>query len=155
MMDGASEPSAKIFLWKLFKRINCAPADDLFDKISDEDIIEVYFTDHTPIFRSIKFYRETSYTVDEALCSTWYDFSKRSLIITLKVMRKVLTFIKKNHHLTMPYNVPGHVIEEVGTEFQLRHWMQMKYISGAHKNGKLAAVISISSIDPLGRKAAH
>ena len=62
-------------------------------------------------------------------------------------MRIALTFIKKNRHETLVCNLPVHVIAEVGTEHQLRHWMHMKYISSAHKNGKLAALISISSIN--------
>ena len=148
--DGHTDPTPRLLLWKLFKKIGSAPSDDLFDKILDDDLVEVYFTDHTPIFRSTKFYRETSYTVDEALCSTWYGFCRRNIVITLKLMKTILNFIRKDHHQTLSYNLPSHNIDELGTEREYRHWMTMKYISGAHKNGKLTAVISVSSITNMG-----
>ena len=52
---GSETPSAKNLLWRLLQKTRLIPEDDIFDKINDGDLVEVYFTDHTPLFRNLKF----------------------------------------------------------------------------------------------------
>ena len=141
----------KVLLWRVFKRIGGAPQDDLFDKIDDDDLIEIYFTDHTPLFRNLKFYREFSYTVDEALCQTWYQFCRRDFVVTLKTMRFALVFMKDGRQ-TKAWSIPPHYVDEKGTAMEYRAFMHQKYLSGVHRDGILTAMVCTSDVKVVGAK---
>lgn len=142
----------RVLLWRVFKRIGAAPQDDLFDKIHDDDLVEIYFTDHTPLFRNLKFYRDFSYTVDEALCQTWYQFCRRKLVVTLKTMRFALVFIKSGGRETKAWSIPAHYVDEKNTEKEYRVLFKQKYLSGIHSDGELKAIISTSEANVVGAK---
>lgn len=152
ILSGGTEAfDNRVLLWRLLKRIGGVPQDDLFDKIKDDDLIEVYFPDHTPLFRNFKFYREFSYTVDEALCQTWYQFCRRDLTVTLKTMKAALLF-QRNSKQTTLWTIPRHYVDERGTAMELRASMLQKYISGVHHEGKLTAMICTSEVNIVGAK---
>lgn len=149
IMSGEDAFDNRVLLWRIFKRIGSAPQDDLFDKISDDDLIEIYFPDHTPLFRNLKFYREFSYTVDEALCQTWYQFCRRDLAVTLKTMRFALKFMKDARQ-TKAWDIPAHYVDERGTSMEYRVLMRQKFLSGIHNDGKLTAIICTSDARVVG-----
>ena len=151
IMSGENAFDNRVLLWRVFKRLGGTPQDDLFDKIDDDDLIEIYFTDHTPLFRNLKFYREFSYTVDEALCQTWYQFCRRELIVTLKTMRFVLKFMKDGRS-TIPWTIPAHYVDERGTSMEYRVLMLQKVLSGIHHKGELKAFISTSDVKIVGAR---
>jgi len=151
ILDGQDAFYDKVLLWRVFKRIGGVPQDDLFDKIHEDDLIEVYFTDHTPIFRNLKFYREFSYTVDEALCQTWYQFCRRDLSVTLKTMRFALMFMRDGRQ-TKAWTIPRHYVDERGTAMEYRALMLQKYLSGIHSDGKLMAFVCTSEVNVVGAK---
>lgn len=149
IMSGDSAFDNRVLLWRVFKRIGGAPQDDIFDKIGDEDLIEVYFPDHTPLFRNLKFYREFSYTVDEALCQTWYQFCRRDLVLTFKMMRLALNFIKDGRR-TILCSIPTHYVDEKGTSMLYRILFRLKYLSGVYGQGEMKAFISTSEANVVG-----
>lgn len=151
IMSGEDAFDNRVLLWRVFKRLGGTPQDDLFDKIDNDDLVEIYFTDHTPLFRNLKFYREFSYTVDEALCQTWYQFCRRDLIVTLKTMRFALKFMRDGRH-TVPWTIPPHYVDEKGTSMEYRALMKQKYLSGIHYKGELKAIISTSDVKVVGAK---
>ncbi|MEA9358299.1 hypothetical protein SHI21_18835 [Bacteriovorax sp. PP10] len=151
IMSGEDAFDNRVLLWRVFKKIGGAPQDDLFDKIGDDDLVEIYFPDHTPLFRNLKFYREFSYTVDEALCQTWYQFCRRDLVVTLKTMRFALNFMKDSRH-TKAWTIPPHYVDERGTAMEYRALMIQKYLSGIHSGGELKAIISTSDVTIVGAK---
>lgn len=151
ILSGQDAFDNRVLLWRVFKRLGHVPQDDLFDKIHDDDLIEIYFTDHTPLFRNLKFYREFSYTVDEALCQTWYQFCRRDIVVTLKTMRFALNFMKDGRQ-TKAWTIPRHYVDERGTAMELRALMLQKYLSGVHHDGKLMAVVCTSEVSIVGAK---
>lgn len=151
ILSGEDAFDNRVLLWRVFKRIGGAPQDDIFDKISGDDLIEVYFTDHTALFRNLKFYREFSYTVDEALCQTWYQMCRRDLVVTFKTMRFALNFLKDGRQ-TKACTIPAHYLDERGTALELRTLTRQKYLSGVHAAGELVAVICTSDVKVVGAK---
>jgi hypothetical protein len=149
ILSGENAFDNKVLLWRVFKRIGGAPQDDIFDKISDDDLVEVYFPDHTPLFRNLKFYREFSYTVDQALCQTWYQASSRDLIITFKVMKFALMFMR-NAKKTVAWSIPAHYVDEKGTSMLYRALVRLKFLSGVHSGGELKAMICTSEANVVG-----
>lgn len=151
IMSGDDAFDNRVLLWRVFKRIGGAPQDDLFDKIEDDDLVEIYFPDHTPLFRNLKFYREFSYTVDEALCQTWYQFCRRDFILTFKIMKFVLKFMK-NGRSTIPWSIPVHYVDEKGTSMLYRVLFRLKFLSGVHSAGEFKAFICTSEVNVVGAK---
>lgn len=134
------------------QKTRMVPEDDIFDKINDGDLVEVYFTDHTPMFRSLEYYRHFTFTLDDSLCLRWYQLCARDLIVNFKWMRFVLKYLKKGSPQTLEIPIGEHYIDEKSSEKLLRFLCWNKYLSGAVKEGKLASVVCVSEIRPVGEK---
>nr|BDT28462.1 hypothetical protein BHI3_19280 [Bacteriovorax sp. HI3] len=145
-------PSNKTLLWRLLQKTRLVPDDEIFDKISDGDLVEVYFTDHTPMFRSLEFYRDFTFTVDEALCLRWYQLCKRDFVITLKFMKFIFLGLRGNNPKTQVIPIGEHYLDEKNTERKLRFLVHNKYLSGLMKNGSIHAGICVTRVRPVGEK---
>lgn len=136
--------SAKL-LWRILKKIKATPEADIFDKISDTDVIEVYLDDHTQIFRNLNFFNYTSFTIDELLCGTWYKLYKRDFISTLKMMKVAFKILTGRLQSTTAWNVPVHIFYEVGSLECLKQSIELKYLSPIKNNGKRIGAICTSA----------
>ena len=143
--SGENPGNSARMLWRILKKIKGTPEADIFDKIAETDVVEVYLDDHTQIFRNLAFFNYTSFTIDELLCGTWYKLYKRDFISTLKMMKMALRVLAGRLDSTKPWNVPAHVFYEVGSEEALKQSIQLKYLSPIKSHGKMMGAICTSA----------
>lgn len=60
-------------IWRVLRRMNITPCSDLFDKIEDEDSVEIYRGDGTSFFKNLTFFRFISLSLEELYCVPWSD----------------------------------------------------------------------------------
>src|SRR5262249_8910344 len=61
-------------LWRMLNRLGLAPLPDVFDKIENEDSIEVYLIDstgHHQVFRNLKWFEHISFTIEQLASADW------------------------------------------------------------------------------------
>lgn len=143
--SGENPNNSARLLWRILKKIKATPESDIFDKISENDVIEVYLDDHTQIFRNLEFFNHTSFTIDELLCGAWYKLYKRDFITTLKMMKMAFKFLTDRLKTTTAWNVPIHKFEEVGSSESLTQLIELKYLSPIKNNGKRIGAICTSA----------
>lgn len=131
-------------LWRILRKIKAIPENDIFDKIAQGDVVEVYLDDHIQIYRNLEFFNFCSFTIDELLCGTWYKLYKRDFIPTLKMFKMAFRVLTGQLNRTTPWNVPEHVFDEVGSEENLKHTILLKYLSPLSNHGKMVGAICIS-----------
>ncbi len=143
--SGENPKNSARLLWRILKKIKATPESDIFDKISEGDVIEVYLDDHTQIFRNLEFFNHTSFTIDELLCGTWYKLYKRDFISTLKMMKMAFRILTGTLQTTTAWNVPPHIFDEVGSSESLKQLIELKYLSPLKNNGKRIGAICTSA----------
>lgn len=147
--SGENPKNSAQMLWRILKKIKATPEMDIFDKIEDGDVIEVYYDDHVQIFRNLEFFNYCSFTVDELLCGKWYNLYKRDFVTTLKMLRMAFKFLTRKLDSTMAWNIPEHVFDEVDSEQQLKHSILLKYASPIRSRGEMIGAICTSRATPF------
>lgn len=142
--QGDNPRNSAQMLWRILKKIKAVPENDIFDKIAQGDVVEVYLDDHIQIYRNLEFFNYTSFTIDELLCGTWYKLYKRDFLPSLKMMKMAFKLLTKRLNKTTPWNVPEHIFDEIGSEENLRHSILLKYLSPLTNQGKMVGAICIS-----------
>ncbi len=147
--SGENPKNSAQILWRILKKIKATPEMDIFDKIENGDVVEVYFDDHVQIFRNLEFFNFCSFTVDELLCGKWYNLYKRDFVTTLKMLRMAFKLLSHRLDKTVAWNIPEHVFDEVGSEEKLRHKIVLKYASPIKSQGKMIGAICTSRATPI------
>lgn len=142
--QGEDPRNSAQLLWRILRKIKAIPESDIFDKIDDGDVVEVYLDDHIQIFRNLEFFNFCSFTVDELLCGTWYKLYKRDFVTNLKMFKMAFRLLTGRLNKTIPWNVPEHVFDEIGSEERLKHSILLKYLSPLTNQGKMVGAICIS-----------
>ncbi len=128
---------SKQLLWKCCRALGLTPRSDIFDRIGDEDVVEIYSTQQKQIFRNLQFFKYVSLTLEDLYCDTWYDLTRR--IGELEG--------------SLPLDVPEHVVHEINTEKMLSISIRMKWLSPVSQEGQLAGVLVINESRLVGVQA--
>jgi hypothetical protein len=97
--------NSKQFLWKMLGRLQLRPTSDVFDEMSDQDIIEIYRTDHTQLFRNLKFLEVCTYPVADLYVRPWTDLYARPPHVMDDIVENIQACIaqKKTVRSTLPH----------------------------------------------------
>lgn len=121
----------KALTWYALKHLNMRFTSDLFDKISDDDILEVYTYDNIQVFRNFKFLDLISYTIEDIFCRPWpelfvrHDLQKLSDV--LAVIRKMATR-QINETVSLEY-LGAHQISEAHSALRYKYNYIVKHLS--------------------------
>lgn len=113
-------------LWFALKELGFRPSGDLFDKIQQGDVVEIYDTTNTQVFRNLNFFKYCSYSFEEIVCVPWPDLFDRSQETHLKMV-EVSERVYSGQEVTM--GPEEHIMIERNSFFKY----QMKYkLKSAH-----------------------
>jgi hypothetical protein len=65
------KPTSPQLVWRALNKMKLLPPSDLFDKITEEDTIEVYHADGTTSFKNLTFFTFISMSLEEIYCLPW------------------------------------------------------------------------------------
>lgn len=89
--------------------------NEFLNSITDKDIVEIYNPDGIQIFRNLKFYETTTYSLSDLLAHEWHELYYRSSKITEKLMGFAQQiFENDSNEIVYEMNeVPVHLIKEI------------------------------------------
>ena len=107
LADGKSLKDSTALTWYALKKFNMIFSSDLFQYITNDNVIEVYDRDNVQIFRNFHFFDVSSYTLEDLICRPWTDLflrvnedQTRALIDTcLKFFTKEVTTVTPMSHV--------------------------------------------------------
>lgn len=132
---------SKRYLWRAFQRLGLSPTSDFFDRISDENIVEVYSMDHKQLYRNHKFFEYAPVTLEEIIGMDWVKQTERDAKISFPALKITvqmsLGLIKKTVDLSRAF--PPH-----RARWKIRPDLpdlevSLKWGSPLFKNGKIVA----------------
>ncbi len=132
--------------WSSLKDHGLIPCNDLFDKITSEDVIEIHDMNHKQIFRNLVYFKYCSYSIEDLHCLPWtelYYRPKEDLDQLISYAQMVAKQPPKN---TLYCNLGPHLIRELNSLNRYNILNTVKYYSPLfNKQGHMVAAIAIES----------
>jgi PAS domain-containing protein len=128
LKDKAQLRDGKTMLWYALKRFGLRPTSEVFDVISDEDIIEIYNADGIQIYRNLNFYEISSYSLGELVAFEWSELYQREDQVSVEIMKLAGDILKGKYSKTFQSPIPRHkLIEKFSEECHVLDMIQRHY----------------------------
>ena len=75
-INGEKPVDSARLLWRSLNRLGWRPLSDIFDKIEDDDVIEIYSSENIQVFRNMNFFRFITVTLEELCSFPWYQVAE-------------------------------------------------------------------------------
>ncbi|MDB5036697.1 MAG: hypothetical protein JWQ35_225 [Bacteriovoracaceae bacterium] len=98
--------------WACLSHLNLRPCHDVFDKIKEDEVIEIYNRDHIQIFRNLRFFELCSYSVYDILVFDWPTLYYRNAKILEKVFEQTQKSFNSGSSTKSYENIPIHELTE-------------------------------------------
>jgi hypothetical protein len=130
-------------LWRCLRRLKLVPSGDLFDKLTNEDIIVIFAPDQRQIFRNLEFLRHSILTLEELYTTEWYRYTRRDPGITQKIRELAADLSTGKKIGTFDPGIEEHVIEQVGSNGPAKLRIKINYVSPVTSDGKIAGIVVV------------
>lgn len=132
-------------LWRCLNRLGLTPQSDVFDKIGDGNVVEIYSTDQRQLFHNIKFWEYISFSIEQVFGTEWWVMSRRSEDVSRQIYELGVKLVTGEIAGTFMPNVPVHVVEEHGSPEANRFTVNIHHLSPVKANGQVAGVLVINT----------
>lgn len=99
-------------VWWSLKNLRLVPPSDLLDKISSDDIIEIYNNEGIQVFRSFELFQHISYSLSEIFTFTWMELFERDEFVFKRVFDAVDKVLAGEVTGVVKQQLPPHVLKE-------------------------------------------
>jgi hypothetical protein len=142
--SGGALSDHRALTWKFLKRMGLTPTSDIFDRLSDEDCLEIYNMEGDQIFRNLNVFDVVSFSIEDLVSLNWKRIFKRNQKVKLRLLDLVWRFATGHFPATYDCSrIPIHVVEEqAGRHGKIE--LNMKWISPLRQAGKCTGLIVIS-----------
>lgn len=137
----------KIF-WNILKRLKLRPSSDLFDLLSNQDVIEVYTDSFLQIYRNLRFLELCSYPLDHVFSYQWPELFERNQQLNLELYGLTAEVLAGRRKRSIPVGQESHLVKEVFSSENRTFWVEHNFISPLHSaSGSIPAfVFSLSAV---------
>ena len=133
-------------VWRALSKLSLVPGPEIFNFITEDDVVLIYQENQTVVFWNLQFFQYASLTVEQLFFEVWHEFTKRDIEIQKKLYQMALDLISGKITGVFSPDVPGHVVEELGTVERLKTWMEIPYASSLTKNGAFGGILVIKKM---------
>ncbi|WP_374073873.1 hypothetical protein [Bdellovibrio bacteriovorus] len=137
------------FTWRAFRKLNYVPRADVFNYMSDEDLVEIYSYDSKQLYRNFKFFECCSYTLEELYSVEWWNLYERDPAMTMKIFDAAAKVISGEIEGSYVPGIEPHTLREIRGENGMTFMQQLKLISPLKKNKRVDAILVIESADVI------
>lgn len=150
---GNSLGDSRALVWNYLKHFGLVPCSDLFSRIGEQDLVEIFDRDHFQIFRNFRFFEFCSYTIEDILCRPWVElFIRDDSSAGEQLIQIAMHMSSGNARETVATNIRPHTIREIKSVFCHEIEIDVKYVSPLFdKNKQIAAYMAIESARLMSR----
>lgn len=110
--------------WFSMRNLGLRPPNDLFDKIDQRDMIEIYDISGIQLFRSIELYNYMSYSFSEIFCFSWKELFSRDEFVFHRMSTTVSDVLSRKFQGCIFPQFPSHCAYEIFSEKKI--WIKME-----------------------------
>lgn len=137
---------SKSFTQQMFKKIDAITDPDFFEKINDDHVVEIYSSDNCQIFRNLKFFEISSYTLEDLYCREWWDLYKRDDEITKKIFLVASQIYSSELNVLIDNVVEAHQLEETNSPFMYKMNISLNTLSPVIIENKISGLCAIENV---------
>lgn len=142
---GVSLRDDRQLLWCMIKRLGLRPSSGLFGSLSNEDVIEVYDGEGmVQVFRNMKFYDVSSYSLDDIVSRPWYELYRRDPSVMDKIQMVVERAIRSGSADLLYYETGIHEMEEIDSPLLNRSLIENRFLAPLlDQRGRAQAFVNV------------
>lgn len=149
LSEGYKLKDSQSFTWRAFRRLGLVPPSDLFNHISDDDIIEVYSRDQIQLFRNFAFFDFCSYTLEELHACEWWSLFERDIEVTQKILTETHRAFDGVEDAVFVPNVPTHQLREARSPELIAMNCEIRGMAPLYRNKRVEAIIVMEKAEIL------
>lgn len=151
--SGNALSNSRQLTWKALQELGLLPTSDLFTKMSDEHVIAIYNSENKQIFRNLKFFDVSSYSLEDLYCRSWYDLYCRDKECEKIIMQNSISVFRGERDMCFNPQVPEHILSELDSPFKFDIKINVEYLSPLYNESKqVAAAVTIDSCEIMNRE---
>lgn len=135
------------FVWRAFRKLGYVPRADVFNSISDEDLVEIYARDNKQLYRNFRFFECCSYTLEELYSVEWWNLYERDSAMTKKIFDAASKVMSGEIEESYVPGIEPHLLIEIRSEERKSFMQQVRLISPLKFNGCVEAILVIESAE--------
>lgn len=110
------------------KKLGIVFNPEVYDRLTQDKIIEIYNQDMIQIYRSLSFFNLCSYSLSELLTNEFYELYERSLQVNSLLMESAQKLINREYSLApiSLKHIPQHVMREKFSEEKTAFFVQFE-----------------------------
>lgn len=139
--EGYKIQDSKSFTWRALNKLNLVPPSDMFDKLLDEDIVEIYSSESIQLFRNFRFFEVCSYSLEELCCIEWWHLFDRDQEEAKNMVAEIGRLLKGEIRGGFAPDVRPHVTSETQSEEKLVMDYEMRWIAPLTTNKAISGYI--------------
>jgi hypothetical protein len=121
--------NASSVIWMAFKALDIVPPSDFFDKVSSDDVVEIYSSDGLHRFANFKFFELCSYTLEQIYTLPWTEMWSRPDSAIESIKSHVIKVLHPDQRCTFLVNDEAHVVTEISSPFKWQIHYRPKYFA--------------------------
>ncbi len=141
--------NTKQLLWRALGRYSLVPGRDIFDHITEEDVVIIYDENQQTIFWNLQFFKVSSLSVEELFFGKWYEFTRRAPEIQEKLYQMAVNVISGKITGNFIPDVPPHEVEEIDSLEKIRTMMELPMCSVLTKKGAFGGILVVQRMKVL------
>lgn len=110
--EGESIANSPLFLLRMLKKLGMQTPMDVFDKLKENSIVEMYDMRNVQVFRNLNFFKVCSYTLEELMSREWWQLYERAPHDTQEIFLYVSRILSKEITSTCDPGIPTHPLKE-------------------------------------------
>jgi hypothetical protein len=142
------------YLWRALRQLNLVPRPDVFDKIQDGDIVEIYSLEQELLFCNLQFFEICSFSLEEVFGLQWHRVTRRPERFAHQLWQLGMSMAQGLITETVDPGIEVHVVEEIDSPENHRMKLHVKYLSPLKRDGQPYAILVIQQTEVIGHAAA-
>ena len=139
--EGYSLRDSMSFTWRALTKLGLAPRSDLFTKITNEHIVEIYSTDNVQLYCNLNFYEYCSYTLEELHTLPWWELFERDSRNTQQIFDHTMKIFKGEILDNVKPAIDKHVLKELNSSSMFTMEYTVELMGPLFKNKRPEAFI--------------
>lgn len=136
-------------IWRALRRLSLIPGSDVFERLTDEDVVVIYDENQQSIFWNLQFFRFSSFSVEEMFFVPWFKFTQRDPAIKDQLYKMAVDVITGKITGTFIPEAPPHEVQEIDSIECLKTEMSFPFGSVLTKDGRFGGILMVQKMKIL------
>ncbi len=131
-------------LWRSLRKLGWTPQSDVFDRIGDKDVVNVYSSEQVQVFQNLNFFDWVSLTLEELYANPWHQYSRRERHCAELAYQSAVEVFHGVRASTFSPDIPEHYVEEIDTAENRKFYIKIHTASPLRQNGNVVGLLAIN-----------